>query len=608
MGINIEIELEKIKTKHFNNEEDRIKELKCLYEISDNNEGLLFEMGKSFFFLNDFDSAIFYLSKVLQINNNNIYSVDLLNKAYKAQNKIYKSLRILYKYRQFFVDTADEEIISLYINSQRYDLLIKYIYKYMNGEHFLKNKFYNYALSVISEDNFKNDRKKVIKYSKKILQNINKNKDVKFYNSVLNELEIAQRKVILQSYPRRMTVSLISTCNLRCKMCPYDKNKLFVLSKYQVDDIISVLPYVEEIEWNGGEAFLFKYFNELLDAAYKNNVKQYVTSNGLLINDTYAEKIVKYDIDLTLSIDSVDKELYENIRFGAKFDLLLQRIEKINYFAEKFNKKVNLSINSVLSKYNYKYENNFFDIIKFAKKHGFSTVRISIDQYDKDKNLISDILFYFNKYRTDLAKLAQNLNINLQFIMPSVESCLEQQNNISFQSNDFNKNKKNKVETYVLNMVRSFYSDFKNIIFSESGNINFSVKNDNKIKKCEFCDSIKCSLPLKKFILSFKGDFKPECVCPDFISHISKGENIWLVYEKIRYFIYHFLCKMENPILNKLIEKYKNKYDFIPLPVYKNIKECWNGKEIVDMRKKIYMNNLDCLNKCYLSDKIKHNI
>ena len=532
----------------------------------------------------------------------------MLNKAYKSQNRIYKSLRILYKYRQFFVDTADEEIVSIYINSQRYDLLIKYIYKYMNGEHFLKNKFYNYALSVISEDNFKNDRKKVIKYSKRILQNINKNKDVKFYNSVLNELEIAQRKVILQSYPRRMTISLISTCNLRCKMCPYDKDKLFVLSKYQVDDIISMLPYIEEVEWNGGEAFLFKYFNDLLDAAYENKVKQYVTSNGLLIDDTYAEKIVKYDIDLTLSIDSADKELYEHIRFGAKFDLLLQRIEKINYFAKKFNKSVKLSINSVLSKYNYKYENNFFDIIKFAKKHGFSTVRISIDQFDKDKKLIADILFDFNKYRMSLSKLAQDLNINLQFIMPSFEDCLEQQKNISFNSDEFNKSRKEKNETYVSNIIRNFYSDFKNIIFSEGGNVSFSIKKNSETEKYDSYDSIKCSLPFKKFILSFKGDFKPECVCPNFIAHISKGKNIRLFYESIRYFIYHVFCKINYSITNKLIEKYKNKYDFIPLPVYKNIKECWNGKEIVDMRKKTYMNKLDCLNTCYLSDKIKHNI
>ena len=134
------------------------------------------------------------------------------------------------------------------------------------------------------------------------------------------------------------------------------------------------------------------------------------------------------------------------------------------------------------------------------------------------------------------------------------------------------------------------------------------VQDSNFYYEIKNCDSIECSLPLKKFILSFKGDFKPECVCPDFIAHISSGKNIKLIYENVRYFIYYFACKMKNPILNKLIEKYKNKYDFIPLPVYRNIKECWNGKEIVDMRKKIYMNNLDCLKKCYLSDKIKHNI
>ena len=605
MEINIDIELEKIKTKHFDSEEEKNKELECLHKISDNNENLLFELGKSYFFLNKFDLAISYLLKVLQINKDNINSVDLLNKSYKSQNKIYRSLRLLYKYRKFFVDVANEEIISIYVNKERYDLIVKYIYKYMGGQHPLKNTFYKYAISLISKNNVKNKRYKVFKYSKNILRNINKANDIKFYNSVLNELEIAQRKVVLQSYPRRMTVSLISTCNLRCKMCPYDKDKLFKLSKYQVDDIIQILPYIEEVEWNGGEAFLFNYFNELLDAAYKNNVKQYVTSNGLLINETYAEKIVKYDIELTLSIDSVDKELYENIRFGAKFDLLLKRIEKINYFAKKLNKKVNLSINSVLSKYNYKYENNFFDIIKFAKKHGFSNVRISIDQYDKDKELISNILFDFNKYRTSLAKLAQDLGINLQFIMPSVEVCSKQHNNIV---SNYDEKKTCNVKNFLINIVDGAFRDFKNIVVSKSGKINFSTKEDDEIKDYDFCNYIRCSLPFKKFILSFKGDFKPECVCPEYISHISSNKNIYFIYEKIRYFIYSSFSKMKKTTTNNLIEKYKKKYDFTPLPVYKSIKDCWNGKEIINMRKEIYKDKLDCLNKCYLSEEIKHNI
>ena len=210
MKINIEIELEKIKVKSFNDEEEKLKELKILYEKTGENESLLFEIGKSYFLLNKFDLAIKFLLKVLQNNNFNINSVDLLNKSYKYQNKIYKSLRLLYKYRRFFIDIADKEIISLYINSHRYDLVIKYVYKYMNGKHSLKSDFYKDALFVISKNNSQTNIKKVVKYSKKILKNINQDNDIKFYNSILNELEIAQRKVILQSYPRRLTVSLES--------------------------------------------------------------------------------------------------------------------------------------------------------------------------------------------------------------------------------------------------------------------------------------------------------------------------------------------------------------------------------------------------------------
>lgn len=487
MEINIEIELEKIKTKSFNSEEEKNKELECLYKISNDNESILFELGKSYFLLSKFDSAIFYFLKVLQINKGNINSVDLLNKSYKAQNKIYKSLRLLYKYRYFFVDIANEEIVSIYVNCQRYDLIIKYIYKYMDGQHPLKDSFCKYAISLISKNNVENNINKVFKYSKKILNVINKDSNIKFYNSILNELEISQQKTILKSYPRRLTVSLISSCNLRCKMCPYDKNKLFALSKYQVDDIISILPYIEEVEWNGGEAFLFEYFNELLDAAYKNNVKQYITSNGLLINDIYAEKIVKYDIDLTFSIDSVDKILYESIRVGAKFDLLIKRIEKINYYAKKLNRNANLSINCVLSKYNYEKEDNFSDIIKFAKKYGFSKVRISIDQYDTDKELINTILLYFQGQKKKLVEIASKLKIDLQFIMPQIK-----QGNVIFMH-------------------------IKNNVYNEKKeNVNLKIK-DKQIASC--------LLPLKKIHISFNGNMRPECLCQNVATLFKKEDN-----------------------------------------------------------------------------------
>ena len=131
---------------------------------------------------------------------------------------------------------------------------------------------------------------------------------------------------------------------------------------------------------------------------------------------------MEYNINLTLSlsIDSVDKTIYENIRVGAKFDLLLNNIKNINYYAKKLNKKQNMSINAVLSKWNYKNKNNFIDIIKFAKEYNFSSVSITIDQYCNDKELFLDVLSSFDMQKAELIKLSNKLGINIEFIMPSL--------------------------------------------------------------------------------------------------------------------------------------------------------------------------------------------
>lgn len=595
---NIEIELEKIKQTVFSNELEKLKQLEQLNNsVKKADENLLFELGKSYFFLNKFNEAKSCFLKVLEINKNNIYAVDLLSKSYKKTNQNYYALRLLFRYRTVSVDNINKEIVSLYINVERYDLLIKYIYLYMNNCYENKDILNKYAVSMVSHLNIENNRRKVYAYSKRILKNIDKQKEPKFYNSILNEFEIAQRKIVLQSYPRRMTVSLISLCNLRCKMCPYNKNVKFQLSKYQVDNIAKLLPYIEEVEWNGGEAFLFKYFDYLLDEGYKNNVKQYVTSNGLLINDKYAEKIVKYDIDLTLSIDSVDKELYEYIRTGANFDLLIKRIEKINYYSKKLNKKAKLSINSVLSKWNYKNKSNFIDIIYFAKKYNFSCVRISIDQYDKNKKLINDILLDFQNQKEQLINLAKELNIELQLIMPEEVVPMKEVSVHEVNNKVYEESITKKIFKLIKNINKAFEFKFN---FKRKNKIIKQYENKNK--------NYQCLLPFKKMIISFKGDFKPECVCPDFICHLAESFFVGYVYSTARFTLYNFLNKLGNRIIGFFLNYYRNKTEFIPTKTYRTIMELWNGKEIQEMRKEVYDNNLECFLKCYLSDDKKNNV
>lgn len=565
MKINIEIELEKIKTKHFDSEEEKNKKLEYLYtvsKVSENNESLLFEIGKSYFLLEKFDLATEFLLKLIKSDKFKANSLDLLNKAYKAQNKHYRALRLLNKYKSF-INAYDKEVVSIYLNEQRYDLLIKNIYKYMNGEHPLKNDFYKYAMASISKCNIENDRRKVIKYSKNILNSINKNNNIKFYNSVLNELEIAQRKVKLKSYPRRMTVSLTNVCNLDCKMCGYKKDVPYSLSKAQIDDIKKILPYLESVEWNGGEVFLSEYFEDLLDTANINNVKQYITTNCLLINDSYAQKFVKYNVDLTISIDSTDKQLYEFIRCGANFDTLIKNINMINNYADKLNKNFYKSINSVLSKWNYKNENNFIDTIKFAKKYNFNCVRISSDQKETDLVLFHDILTTFNKQKNYLINLAKELEIKVDFIMPSIDesTCFndicekpktEKTENLK-RTECINENTKT-------NDMSCEKEVFNNVVEKKETQKSSECYDKNKIS--EF-NSIDCSLPFKKILYSFRGIVRPECVCQD------------------------LACIGRESI-----------YGLMP---YKNIESYWNGEEIVEYRKQIYNNNLHCLKSCLLS-------
>ena len=463
---------------------------------------------------------------ILEIDNQNLLLPDifeliakinlLLKNCEQAEKYFIKTIKLLYVYKK------KNKIYILYNDIlgylEEYLLTNKKIFESKNIKHFIKlcnkkryykklfdlalalkrNEYYRKTLHILfilkklKNENFIDIEiiDVLIKLKKYFISEkyIDKILDLKLKNAMLNKLEIAQQKVFLKSYPLRMTVSLITSCNLRCKMCPYNKDELFQLSRYQVDDIIKMLPYVEDIEWNGGEVFLFKYFDELLDSAYKNKVKQYITSNGLLINNVYAEKIVKYDINLILSIDSVDKKVYENIRVGSSFNVLCENIERLNYYYNLYNKKTKLCINAVLSKWNYCYDSNFIDILLFAKKNNFYEVRIYMDLYEKNKKIAKNILLKFKKQKDSLINLAEKLKIGIQFIIPSLE--------IETECKDVNNKKMNidKMDNVKLNM-------------------NSDIQKNSKIF---------CSLPFKKILYSFKGIVRPECVCQE-LAYV--GEN-----------------------------------------------------------------------------------
>jgi sulfatase maturation enzyme AslB (radical SAM superfamily) len=145
-----------------------------------------------------------------------------------------------------------------------------------------------------------------------------------FINRLINELEINDKKVILESKPQAMIVMLSNLCNINCIMCGV-KDKKWELPKKTIMEIIEYFPYLEYIQWQGGEVFLLDYFKGLFrEAARFPNIRQIINTNGLLITEDWAKDLIGGKADITFSIDGVTKDVYEYVRKGAEFEDLLE--------------------------------------------------------------------------------------------------------------------------------------------------------------------------------------------------------------------------------------------------------------------------------------------
>lgn len=205
---------------------------------------------------------------------------------------------------------------------------------------------------------------------------------VKYNNYLLNQKEIRDKQVILKSKPLSLIFTITSECQLNCVMCPVKKSKFVNISLSQIKEIIEFCgKEAVTVQWMGGEPLIHSEFEELITLANDVNLLQTVTTNGLLLNGILAEKLIKYNADIIISIDGSNKKIYESIRKGADFDLLVKNIQHVNMLRKKYNHTGHFGINFCILKQN---SQDIVDIIEFAKKYNFRGVNF-ISPYDVEE-------------------------------------------------------------------------------------------------------------------------------------------------------------------------------------------------------------------------------
>lgn len=129
-------------------------------------------------------------------------------------------------------------------------------------------------------------------------------------------------------FPKTVLIDNSNYCNLRCSMCGHSNMRRrkgimdIGLYKKIIDEIAEKSPGTRVWQILYGEPFSLKDMDERIKYAKDKGLTDVVlNSNGLLINDENARKIVQAGLDyLYVGIDSISEEIYSKLRVGGKLD------------------------------------------------------------------------------------------------------------------------------------------------------------------------------------------------------------------------------------------------------------------------------------------------
>jgi MoaA/NifB/PqqE/SkfB family radical SAM enzyme len=398
-----------------------VKEFKkaCLCETD--NEQAYFELGKAYYLQNKFRQAVVAFKEVERINPGNINSLILLAKSYQALGE--DNLATETSRRAADIDISDDKVHTQFFEffraNKMYDLAIKEYEKVSNAG---ADKIM--LMDLLQLYNFEGEYGRLAKKVSSLLKDPSWQQPY-LQNRLLNELEIAQRKTVLESKPRILLVTLTNRCNLNCYMCGRG-NTDWQISPKIIAEMINLFPYLELITWQGGEVFLADSFNQLFEKTFGfEYLKQIIITNALLINADWAEKIARRNnVGLTISIDSVNKKTYEYIRRGAGFEKLTQNLKIINWARRRHASDMTTTLRCTIMKANYK---ELVRFIEFARDFEFNVVQmapISSDGYDPQNiftNKDRDILHYIAETTPKIKELAKEYGIKLLDWIPMLD-------------------------------------------------------------------------------------------------------------------------------------------------------------------------------------------
>lgn len=243
--------------------------------------------------------------------------------------------------------------------------------------------------------------------------------DIYLENINLNEREFLEKRIVLESKPIKILVTLTNRCNFKCRMCRCSiRTEDLTLPYEYISQITALLPYLNYVGWQGGEVFLVDYFKDVFkEICQYPHIVQEITTNASLISEEWAEIISASNIRLIVSIDSLNKKTFANIRKGGRLEDVIRGASLIKKAREKNNKTIfDSGINIIVMQSNYKELESF---VEFARDYKFNFLNFMylVDNLALEEHIFEPLDFnalnYLRESMTRLIDRAKNLGIGV---------------------------------------------------------------------------------------------------------------------------------------------------------------------------------------------------
>ncbi|MDZ4846260.1 MAG: radical SAM protein [Chitinophagales bacterium] len=214
-------------------------------------------------------------------------------------------------------------------------------------------------------------------------------------------------------FPSTIEFELDNTCNLECVMCSGDYSSLIrtnrekrepLKSPYDdnfLEQLKEFIPYLEEVKFYGGEPFLIETYYKIWEMLMKMNpsVRISVQTNATILNNRVKNILAKTNFHIGVSLDSLQKEVYEKIRINANFDRVMENID----FFYKYCKERNtfFGISACMLRDNWK---EMPDFIRFCNERSipvyFHTIFFPLDRsiHSLEINELDEIICHYENH------------------------------------------------------------------------------------------------------------------------------------------------------------------------------------------------------------------